>query len=61
LEPVDNEVINLSLRIEKEDVERVKELIAKVYKMIVSLDFPDVEEYKNSLKGIKEFEKTLLS
>ena len=45
----------------KEELGDFKKLIIAVYTKIVSLDFPDTSKYKQSIDGIKEFEKDLIS
>lgn len=60
LEPKNDKIIDLRLEIDKEDVERVKNLIDVVYKKIMNLDMPDTSKYGKDIKGIKEFENDLL-
>ncbi|MBW6440995.1 ATP-dependent helicase [Patescibacteria group bacterium] len=61
VKPEEQELIELSLEIEIENVERLKKLIRIVYQKIQNLDFPDVENYAKDIKGILEFENDLLS
>lgn len=60
LEPKNKKIIDLSLDIEEQDVERAMQLIEVVYEKIMNLDFPDVSEYSQDIKGIIEFEEYLL-
>jgi len=57
----EDELIKLDLEISKEDVERMKNLIAVVYKKIMALDFPDTSKYSENFKGMQEFEEDLLA
>jgi DNA helicase-2/ATP-dependent DNA helicase PcrA len=61
LEPKDNEIKSLSLSIGREDVDRIKKLTKALYKKIHNLEFSDASEYKDTIKGIKNFESDLLS
>ncbi len=56
----DNEIVSLSMKIDKEKTDRLKNIISIVYKKIINLDFPDISKYSKGLKGIKEFEDDLL-
>ncbi|MCK5027186.1 MAG: ATP-dependent helicase [Candidatus Pacebacteria bacterium] len=60
LEPKNKKIIDLSLEIDDVDVERTKKLIEVVYQKIMNLDFPDVSEYSKDLKGVLEFEDSLV-
>jgi len=61
LEPnEDKEVVDLPLEIEENDINRIKELIKAVYNKVMNLDFPPIDQYQNSISGIKKFEKDLL-
>lgn len=57
----DGNIIELSLEPETQDVERVKKLIGIVYKKIITLNFPTIENYSKDYKGILAFEEDLLS
>jgi DNA helicase-2/ATP-dependent DNA helicase PcrA len=61
LEPKNKRIIDLPLTIEQEDVEKTKKLIEVVYEKIMNLDFPDVSEYSQDVKGIEKFEKEMLN
>ena len=61
VKPESDNLIELSLSIQKEDLERLKRLIQVVYSKIQSLDFPSIESYSKDIKGIKEFEDDLLN
>jgi len=60
LEPQNKHIIDLSLDITDEDVDRTKKLIEVIYGKIMNLDFPDVSTYSKDLKGVIEFEDSLL-
>ena len=60
LEPVKDEIAELSFVIGDEDAERLKELIGVVHKKILALDFPDISAYDKDLSGIMQFENDLL-
>ena len=60
LEPKNGKIIDLSLLIEDKEVERTIRLIEVVYNKIMNLDFPDVSEYSQDLKGTLAFEESLL-
>lgn len=57
----DANIIELSLDPSAEDVERTKKLIGIIYKKIISLDFPNIEQYSKDHKGILAFEEDLLT
>ncbi|MDD3191068.1 MAG: ATP-dependent DNA helicase [Candidatus Pacebacteria bacterium] len=57
----EDELIKLELEISDEDIERLKSLVAIVYKKIMTLDFPDTSKYSANFKGMQEFEDDLLS
>ncbi|MFB6226223.1 MAG: PD-(D/E)XK nuclease family protein, partial [Candidatus Paceibacteria bacterium] len=61
LEPKDGEIKELSYNISTEDVQRVSKLANIVYNKISNLDFPDISSYSESVSGIEEFERDLLS
>ncbi len=54
-------IVELALDPEVGDVERTKKLIGIVYKKIMALDFPNIEDYSKDYKGILVFEEDLLS
>ena len=54
------EIVTLSYKPTKEEIERTKKLLDIVYKKIVNLDFPDTEKYDKSFNGILAFEEDLL-
>ncbi|MCK4524950.1 MAG: ATP-dependent helicase [Candidatus Andersenbacteria bacterium] len=60
IRPESDNLVELSLSIQKEDLERLKKLIQVVYGKIQDLDFPSVESYSKDMKGIKKFEDDLL-
>jgi len=61
VEPDDNgKVHSLELAFSIKDVEETTALLQAVWHCIVSLHFPDISEYDQTLAGIKEFELALL-
>ncbi len=60
LEPSKDTLIDLSLEINNEEIQRLKRLTEIVYKKIIALDFPDVTEYPKDLGGTLAFEEDLL-
>jgi DNA helicase-2/ATP-dependent DNA helicase PcrA len=60
IEPVDGKIKTLELEITKEDTERLAKLIGAVHTRIMSLDFPDTEQYSKDVEGILQFEEDLL-
>ena len=61
VEPRDKKMVDLTLDIEPEKVERLKKLIGAVYKKIQNLEFDPVTEFSPDLEGIKAFEEVLLN
>ncbi len=60
IEPKNDKIMDLSLEMNGDDVDRVRRLIDVVYKKIMALDFPDISKYSKDIKGINEFEDDLL-
>lgn len=60
VEPDDDEIIDLEYKIKEEDVERLTSLIEVIYDKIMNLEFPDIDKYDESIKGVKNFEDDLL-
>lgn len=61
IEPHPNgESVILPLEISHEEVEHTRQLIAAVWKKIVTFDLPDTSNYSPDLKGIKQFEQDLI-
>jgi len=61
VEPKNNEVIELSLLLDNNDeLDRLRALIEKVWQHIQNLNFPDTNNYKDDITGIKAFEDDLL-
>ena len=60
VKPEDGELIELSLTIKSDNVQKLQKLIKIVYQKIQNLDFPDTESYSKDIKGILEFENDLL-
>lgn len=54
------ESIVLPLDLTAEDIERTKKLITAVWRHIIELDFPDVNNYSRDLQGILAFEQDLI-
>ncbi len=63
-EESDGKIQEISLSFDDKDtkyeLEKFKKLLVAVYTKIVTLDFPDTSEYKQSIDGIKEFEEDLI-
>ncbi len=57
----DGEIIQLPYYPSVEEMERLKKLIGIVYSKIMNLDFPDVSNYDQTLKGIIQFEEDLIN
>ncbi len=55
------EIAELSLDISEEDAAEMKEIAKAVYKKIMNLNFPDIEKYPKSIKGVKQFQEDILS
>jgi hypothetical protein len=47
--------------IQDSEIERMKLLITRVTEKIRNLEFPDVSQYEESVKGIREFEEDILN
>ncbi len=60
IEPEKGKIIDLELKIENKEVERMRKLIEVIYKRIKNLDFPDISEFSKDINGIKAFEESLL-
>ncbi len=60
LEPYKGDIVSLSLSFSKEDVEHTRALIKKVIEMVRKGDFPAVENYEKSYKGILKLEEDML-
>lgn len=54
------ECVILPLEISKEEVEHTRQLIAAVWKKIITLDLPDTSHYSPDLKGVRQFEQDLI-
>ena len=60
LEPKNDKIVDLSLVIDSEKLERTTRLVEIVYEKIMNLDFPKIDNYSEDLKGIIDFEDYLL-
>ncbi|SRR6056297_409501 len=61
LEPDKKErLTTLNYKIKEKDIKRMKKLIDVVSKKIQMLDFPKIDKYDSSYKGIQSFEKDLI-
>ncbi|MFZ2126358.1 MAG: ATP-dependent DNA helicase [Candidatus Microsaccharimonas sp.] len=54
------EIITLDMSFEKEELERFKQLVEKVWQRIVNLDLPDTSSYEPNARGIAAFEQDIL-
>jgi len=53
------QVLNLSF--DEKEVQRMKRLLSRVWDHVMNLNFPKIDNYAPSLKGVHDFEKFLLS
>ena len=60
LEAEDQRQLIRSLTPTLEDINRLKQLVTAVWQRIMSLDFPDISHYEQSLEGVKQFEQDLI-
>lgn len=60
IKPLRGAIVDLPLEITKDDIQRVEALIGAVYKKIMTLDFPDTDNYPEDINGILAFEDELL-
>lgn len=61
LEPnIEGEYISLDLIITNEDIDYIAKLVLIIYHKILSLDFPDISDYKNNNKNTNDFIQDLL-
>jgi DNA helicase-2/ATP-dependent DNA helicase PcrA len=56
-----HDLIDLSLTITQEMLERTAKLIGIVYRKIINLDFPDISKYPQTIEGNLAFEQDLLA
>lgn len=62
IEPDDDGRINmLEMSFKKDELERVKQLLVKVWSLVQSLEFPDTSQYTQNLKGTKKFQEDLIN
>lgn len=62
IEPDAENCINfLQLDFKEDELQRVRELLQVMWRLVHSLDFPDVSDYDKSLTGIRQFEADLLA
>ncbi|PIQ77733.1 hypothetical protein COV82_03005 [Candidatus Peregrinibacteria bacterium CG11_big_fil_rev_8_21_14_0_20_46_8] len=61
LEPDEDEIRSLDLRISAEDIEHMRRLVKAVGSLIRNLEFPDVSRYPKTLLGIRKFEEDIMS
>ena len=45
---------------EQSEIDQLTQLIRSVCNHIHTLDFPDISDYPESIKGVREFEKNLI-
>lgn len=64
IEGKNGKLVSLTLNMDKPEIVelegRVKKLVVNVYKKIMDLEFPDIAEYSKDLKGVINFEDTLI-
>ena len=56
----DGNIVSLSLDFERDELERFKLLVCKVWEHITTLDLPDTSHYEPTYKGLLQFEQDLL-
>jgi DNA helicase-2/ATP-dependent DNA helicase PcrA len=61
VEPDEGSIITLEKEITDEEVEQLTELISVVYDHITNLNFPDVSDYDETAKGVRNFIDDLLA
>ncbi len=61
VEPDENDNIrSLEISFQEKDILEFKQLVKAVWDRIISLDLPDISNFSKSLKGIKDFEKSIV-
>jgi DNA helicase-2/ATP-dependent DNA helicase PcrA len=60
VQPLNGEVVSIEVEYDQSEIEELKKLIKSVCTHIHNLDFPDISEYPESIKGIQEFEQYLI-
>lgn len=64
IEGKNGKLVSLTLNMDEPEIVelegRVKKLVVNVYKKIMDLEFPDIAEYSKDLKGVINFEDTLI-
>jgi len=55
-----NEINTLELQFDREELERFRKLVGKVWQRITALNLPDTSAYPETYKGLLQFEKDLL-
>ncbi len=58
--PANEQLVSLNLEIDPQELEQFKRLVDVVYQKIINLDFPDIEEYEQSIMGISWFQEDLI-
>ncbi len=61
VEAEDKRQLKLELTPTNDELKRLEQLIARVWKKIMDLDFPDISKYPQTIEGIKQFEDDLLN
>jgi DNA helicase-2/ATP-dependent DNA helicase PcrA len=54
------DISTLDMTFEKEELDRFRQLIQRVWERVITLDLPDTSGYDQSYKGILAFEQDLL-
>ena len=60
VQPSNNKVISIEMEYEQSEIDQLTQLIRSVCNHIHTLDFPDISDYPESIKGVREFEKNLI-
>ena len=60
LEAADQKQLTRSFSPSRDDIDRLKQLVAAVWQHVMRLDFPDTGRYQPGLGGITQFEQDLV-
>jgi ATP-dependent exoDNAse (exonuclease V) beta subunit len=60
LEAADQKQLTRSFSPSRDDIDRLKQLVAAVWQHVMSLDFPDIGHYQPGLDGVTQFEQDLI-
>lgn len=60
-DPLNGKIVSLELEMQDDEIAEFKKLIEAVWRKSQALELPDIKAYPKSLKGIRAFEKDLIS